>query len=91
MAMRAEPRFTDQDLMGLILQSHKHLAESLNMCLLETANDQLRRDYQNILMETYDHHKQIWNVMNQRGWYSVRPANPQDVARAQNVLGGPPM
>lgn len=91
MDMRAEQRFTDQDLMGLMLQQHKHFAESLNMCILEAANDQLRRDYQNALMETYDHHKQIWNVMNQRGWYSVRPANPQDVARAQNMLSTPPL
>jgi spore coat protein CotF len=43
------------------------------------------------LPDLEEHHKQIWNVMNQRGWYAVRPANPQDVARAQNVLGGPPM
>jgi len=79
-------KLNDQDLMQLLLSDHKASAQHMLMCVLECANDALRTDCQNILNKTLDHQKQIWQAMNQRGWYQVQAATVQELARVQNQI-----
>jgi spore coat protein F len=51
--------------------------------VLESNNQFLRTDAQNLLNRTFQHQKQIYDVMTQKGWYKVENANQQDVSKAQ--------
>lgn len=81
-------QFSDRDALQLALNEAKHLAESLNTYILEGANDQLRRDYMTVLGETYSQQKQLFDIMQQKGYYNVKNANPQDISQAQNKFSG---
>ncbi len=80
-------KLSDRDLMERMLNNHKLAASHLTQTILEATNESLRHDYINILQKTLDHQKQIWEAMNQHGWYQVQPASQQDIARAQSQYG----
>lgn len=75
---------TDRDLLQVCLNETKHLASSLNLYIQEAVNPQLRRDYLTILGEVYNHEHQLFDYMQQKGFYSVKNATPQDISQAQN-------
>lgn len=74
---------TDKDLANVLLGQHKLAASSLTNLVLESANQFLRNDATNILTRTFQHQKQIFDLMNQKGWYKVENANQQDITKAQ--------
>ncbi|MEN6414122.1 MAG: spore coat protein [Veillonellales bacterium] len=80
-------QFTDQDMLQVALNESKHMAESVNTYILEANNDQLRRDYMTILGDVYSQQKKLFDVMQQKGFYNVKNANPQDIAQAENKFG----
>jgi spore coat protein CotF len=67
----------DMEWMGILLYEHKLAASMLTNSVLESANPQVRQHFTSLLNQTFDHQKQIFDVMNQKGWYKVAPA-PQD-------------
>lgn len=81
-------QLTDCDALQLALNECKHLAQSLNTYILETTNDQLRRDYMTVLGNVYSHQKEVFDMMQQKGFYNVKNANPQAIAQAQNKFSG---
>lgn len=81
-------QFGDKDVLQVVLNESKHMAESLNTYILEASNDQLRRDYMMVLGDVYSQQKQIYDMMQQKGYYTVQNANPQDIAQAQNKFSG---
>lgn len=81
-------QFTDRDMLQVALNESKHIAESINTYILEANNDQLRRDYMTVLGDVYSQQKQLFDVMQQKGFYNVKNANPQDIAQAENKFGG---
>lgn len=80
-------QFNDQDILQLALNESKHTAEAINTYILEAANEQLRKDYMNVLGDVYNQQKQIFDVMQQKGFYTVENATAQQVTKAQNKLG----
>lgn len=79
-------QMNDKDLMSTLLSQHKFCAMNLTGLITECANENLRRDCINVLANTLEHQKMIWNAMNQKGWYQVQSASPQDISRAQNSI-----
>ena len=77
-------QFTDRDILQVCLNEAKHMATSMNTYILEANSEQLRRDYMNVLGDLYSQQKQIYDLMQQKGYYQVKNANPQDIAQAQN-------
>ncbi|HHU69724.1 MAG TPA: spore coat protein [Thermoanaerobacterales bacterium] len=76
----------DKDIANIMLNQHKHEAATLTNFILECSNEQMRRDAQNALMQVFNHQKQIFDIMNQRGWYKIQPADPQQLSRAQQEI-----
>lgn len=74
----------DRDVLQVCLNETKHMAEAMNTYILEATNEQLRRDYMNVLGDLYNQQKQVFDLMQQKGFYQVKNANPQDVAQAQS-------
>lgn len=77
-------QLSDRDIMQVVLTETKHLAESLNSYILEASSEQLRRDYMTTLGDIYSQQKQVFDMMQQQGYYEVKNANPQDIKQAQN-------
>ena len=81
-------QFGERDILQLVLNESKHTAESINSYILEAADEQLRRDYMAVLGDVYSQQKQIFDVMQQKGYYNVESASAQQMAKAQNKFSG---
>lgn len=81
---RGDTGFTDRDLMQVVLDEHKLSISSLAKGAIEAASPDLRRQIMNSLDTDLRHQKEIWDLMNRKGWYQPAVAQPQDVARVQN-------
>lgn len=77
-------QFTDRDILQVCLNETKHMAGSMNTFILEANSEQLRRDYMNVLGDIYTQQKQVYDLMQQKGYYQPKNANPQDIAQAQS-------
>ncbi len=72
----------DKEIMQTLLNEHKLCASSLTNLVLESSNQMLRNDASGILSRTFQHQKNIFDLMTQKGWYSVQEANQQDINTA---------
>ena len=79
-------KITDQDLYTLLLNEHKLMASGLVNAVLEAGDQALRQDFQQALNHTLDHHYQIWQQMNQKGYYRPLPANQQAISQVQQDI-----
>ena len=78
---------TDKEMVSVLLDEHKLGASSLTNMVLESSNQYLRNDVTNILTKTFQHQKQIFDLMTLKGWYQTQVASPQDISRVQQELG----
>lgn len=79
---------SDRDIMQVSLNEAKHMATALNTYIQEATNEQLRRDYMTVLGEIYSQEKQLYDYMQQKGYYNVKNATPQDISQAQSKFSG---
>lgn len=77
-------QLTERDVLQLCLNETKHLASSLNIYIQEATSEQLRRDYMTTLGDIYNQEKQLYDAMQQKGYYTVKNANPQDITQASS-------
>lgn len=77
---------SDQEVMSILLSEHKLAASSLTNLVLESTNQFLRNDATTILTSTFNHQKQIFDMMNQKGWYKTSVASQQDISKAQQEV-----
>jgi spore coat protein CotF len=77
---------SDSDILKGVLTITKHVAESVNTFALEAQSDTLRRDYLTVLGDVHGNAKQLFDIMQQKGYYNVKNANPQDIAQAQSTF-----
>lgn len=78
-----QSQLQDRDIMQNLLSSSKHMACSLNQYILEASGEDLRRDYMTVLGEVYAQQKQIYDLMQQKGYYNPKPAQQQDMAQVE--------
>ncbi|MEG6586568.1 spore coat protein [Dendrosporobacter sp. 1207_IL3150] len=81
-------QFSEQDVLQLALNETKMMASSINTFILEASDDQLRRDYMTVLGDVYSQQKQIFDMMQQKGYYSVQNASPQSISQVKNKFSG---
>jgi spore coat protein F len=79
--------FSDKEIVTVLLDEHKLSATSLTNLVLESSNQNLRNDAANILSKTFQHQKQIYDLMTQKGWYQTQNASQQDITKAQQDAG----
>ncbi len=68
------------------LLHQKYLAESYASMARETASDALFGDVIRICQEELQANHQIFNFMNQQGWYQVQAADQNQILKAQNQI-----
>lgn len=76
----------DKEIVNVLLDEHKLCATSLTNLVLESSNQSLRNDASNLLNRTFQHQKQIFDIMTQKGWYQTQNANQQDISKAQQEI-----
>ncbi|HWR41657.1 spore coat protein [Sporomusa sp.] len=79
---------SDRELLQLALNETKYTAVAVNAFALEAADDTLRRDYLTILGDVHNQEKQIFDLMQQKGYYNVKNANPQDISQVKSKFSG---
>ncbi|MDL2280491.1 spore coat protein [Selenomonadales bacterium OttesenSCG-928-I06] len=75
---------SDKDILQLSLTCFKHMASSINTFALESSDNTLRRDYLSVLGEVQGAGKQLFDLMNQKGFYNVKNATPQDINQTRS-------
>ncbi len=79
-------QIADRDLLQVCLNETKHMASSLNIYIQEATSDALRRDYMTVLGDVYSQEKQLFDYMQQQGYYNIKNASPQDITQAKNTF-----
>lgn len=64
----------------------KYLAASYTTMATEASNDTLLSDVMKICQEEIQANHQIFNFMNQRGWYQVQSADQTQITKAQSQV-----
>ena len=77
-------QISDADLLNLALNETKHTAQALNVFISEANSNQLRQDYMTVLGDVYSEQKQLFDLMQQKGYYKVQNADQQEIAQAQS-------
>jgi len=77
----------DKEIVQTLLNQHKLCATSLTNLILESSNQALRNDVAGILNRTFQHQKNIFDIMTQKGWYTVQQASQQELSSAKAEVG----
>lgn len=76
-------QFSEQNILQMALNDSKLMAVAVNNYILEAADEQLRRDYMTVLGDIYSQQKQIFDIMEQKGYCQIKQSSPQDIAEAK--------
>jgi spore coat protein F len=78
--------FGDKEITTVLLNEHKLCASSLTNLILESSNQSLRNDAAGLLNRTFQHQKNIFDLMTQKGWYTTQTASQQDISNAKQEV-----
>lgn len=73
----------DKEITQILLNEHKFCASSLTNLVLESSDQSLRNDCAGLLNRTFQHQKNIFDLMTQKGWYSTQQASQQEISSAR--------
>ena len=76
----------DKELVTILVNEHKLSASSMANLILESSDQSLRNDATNILTRTFQHQKQLFDLMSQKGWYATKAATQQDLSTAKQEV-----
>ncbi|TDA66915.1 MAG: spore coat protein [Clostridia bacterium] len=79
--VQLDDRFCMSDALG----SQKLLLDGYNRAVMECASDQLLRDFNSIYQDELNLQHQIFNALNNKGWYQLSPADSQDISLLQQM------
>lgn len=80
---RACAQWDDRCMIDDLLETSKHIASEYSAYVVEGSNEGLRQVLSTNMDETICDQFQIWQQMQQRGWYQTKPAQPQDIQMAK--------
>ena len=73
---------TDRDRLQDMLSSEKFLANNWSVSGSEMVQQELFQDTMQFLNEVHGAHRQLFQVMNQKGWYQIDQADQQQISQA---------
>ena len=78
--------FGDKEITTVLLNEHKLSASSLTNLILESSCQSLRNDAAGLLNRTFQHQKNIFDLMAQKGWYTTQTASQQEISNAKQEV-----
>jgi len=82
------PEMNDRDFINDGLTTCKYLTDSLNMAVREASHQQLHADFVQILNETHESARHLYNLMFQHGWYKLEAEEQQKIDQAYQQFQG---
>ncbi|WP_318505512.1 spore coat protein [Bacillus sp. T3] len=82
------PEMNDRDFVNDGLSTCKYLTDSLNSAVREASHIQLHADFMQILTETHQSARDLFNLMFKEGWYKLEAAEQQKVDQAYQQFNG---
>lgn len=82
------PEMNDRDFVNDGLTTCKYLTDSLNVAVREASHQQLYKDMVQILNETHESCRQLYNLMFQLGWYKLEGEQQQKINQAYQQFSG---
>ena len=85
--MNTQPQQTlsEQEILTDLLATEKHITSAYNTFITESTCPNLRQNLKNILAEEHSIHENIYNIMNQKGWYTPSDAPAQEVQKVKTT------
>ncbi len=80
----ADLPYNDKERITDLLSSQKFITGVYNTFLNEAATPEVKMCMQNILNEEHEIQHEIWTEMNNRGWYTVEPAQDQKLQQEKD-------
>lgn len=77
------PAMNDRDRLNDMLLTEKYLTDGLNVFVREASHQALHRDVMQILNETHQAARDLFNLMYDKGWYTLQAEEPTHVAQQQ--------
>jgi len=82
------PQMNDRDFVNDGLSTCKYLTDSLNVAVREASHEQLHADMLQILTETHQSARELYNLMFQQGWYKLEAEEQQKLQQAYQQFSG---
>jgi spore coat protein CotF len=82
------PEMNDRDFLNDGLATCKYLTDSLNVAVREASHEQLFNDMMQILTETHQCARELYNTMFQNGWYKLEAEDQQKLQQARQQFSG---
>ncbi|GAB6174316.1 spore coat protein [Paradesulfitobacterium aromaticivorans] len=79
-----QQNLSEQEILTDLLATEKHITSAYNTFITETTCANLRQQLKNILADEQVIHENIYNVMNQKGWYTPSDAPSQEVQQLKD-------
>lgn len=75
------PEMSDQDRINDMLATEKYLTTAYNTAVNEASCDQLYRTQMTFLNELHQCQRDLFSLMQRRGWYTIDQAQTQDIVQ----------
>lgn len=73
------PEMNERDFINDILATEKYITDNFNIFAREASNQRLYQDVMDILNESHQAARNLFNMMFKKGWYSLTAAQQQDI------------
>ncbi|HHW72551.1 MAG TPA: spore coat protein [Firmicutes bacterium] len=83
-----DAQFNDRDCLNDMLATEKWLTDGFNVMAREASHQSLHNDIMNILNETHQATRDLFNLMFEKGWYTIQPEQPTQVAKEYQKFQG---
>lgn len=77
--MAAKQNMTDREYMDDILLTSKTMSSLYHYAVQESPTEKLHSEFKTILNQSLDMQHDIYNLMEQRGWYTTQAAPQQEI------------
>ncbi|MBN6186748.1 spore coat protein [Aneurinibacillus sp. BA2021] len=82
------PQMTDRDRLNDVLTTEKYLTDGFNIAAREASHESLHRDVMTCLTETQQCARDIYDLMFQKGWYTLEAENQQQLDQTFQQFNG---
>lgn len=79
------PEMNDKDYLNDMLSTEKAMVNHYSYAINEASNDTLYQEINHILEETSSLQRELYNLMFEKGWYSLEKADQQKIMEKQNA------
>lgn len=77
---------TDREMLQLCLELEKGRCRSISNTLLETTHKELRKIYEDCFETASTNQFQLFEIMNEKGWYKTELASKEQIANVQALM-----